>query len=318
MPAGFDPGEKGSTIQGLSRCRFAREGCRMTTYYNDNDEGTVQWLRNLIDAGQIAPGDVDGRSITEVHPSDLKGYRQVHLFAGIGGWAYAARLAGWPAGRELWSASCPCQPWSVAGRREAEADPRDLWRHVVRLVRARRPARVVGEQVASAAGYAWFDRASADLAGENYASRAVDIPALAVNAPHQRQRLYWVAVANAVRTGLERSWSDDEQTGNAAAQSADAIAIRGNSRPWSRAVRFADGERRWRRGEPGICWLVDGISPNLVEICAGAETDMPPTRVKRAALWRGYGNAIVPQLGAEVLRALRDEWGAEVHPNPRI
>jgi DNA (cytosine-5)-methyltransferase 1 len=51
----------------------------------------------------------------------------------------------------------------------------------------------MGEQVAGAAGYGWLDGVRADLARENYASRGVDIPACSVDAPHIRQRLYWVA-----------------------------------------------------------------------------------------------------------------------------
>ena len=55
----------------------------MTAYYNDNDPYCAAWLRNLITAGYLPPGDVDERSITEVCPDDLKGYAQVHLFAGL-------------------------------------------------------------------------------------------------------------------------------------------------------------------------------------------------------------------------------------------
>ena len=67
----------------------------MAAYYNEIDKYAAQWLRNLIAAGHIAPGDVDERSILEVKPDDLKQYTQCHFFAGIGGWALALRLAGW-------------------------------------------------------------------------------------------------------------------------------------------------------------------------------------------------------------------------------
>ena len=55
-------------------------------YYNDNDPYVVQWLKNLIDAGHLPPGDVDNRSILEVTADDVRGYEQCHFFAGIGGW----------------------------------------------------------------------------------------------------------------------------------------------------------------------------------------------------------------------------------------
>lgn len=173
----------------------------MAAYYNEIDPGAAQWLRNLIAAGQIAPGDVDTRSITEVQPDDLRGYAQCHFFAGVGGWSHAARLAGWPDGRSLWSGSCPCQPFSVAGKGAGIDDVRHLWPDFFRLIQACRPDVVVGEQVAGAAGYGWLDGVAADLAGEGYASGAVDIPACSVDAPHIRQRLYWVARAMADTNG---------------------------------------------------------------------------------------------------------------------
>ena len=52
-------------------------------YYNEIDPYAAQWLRNLIMGGHIAPGDVDERSIEDVHPDDLKPYTQCHFFAGL-------------------------------------------------------------------------------------------------------------------------------------------------------------------------------------------------------------------------------------------
>lgn len=144
-------------------------------------------------------GVVYERSIKDLEPPDLAGHNRVHFFAGAGLWEYACYLAGWPATRPLWTASCPCQPFSVAGKGAGVDDPRHLWPDLFRLIRTCRPPCVVGEQVAGAAGYGWLDGVRADLEGEGYAVRAVDIPACAVDAPHQRQRLYWVAVADAAR-----------------------------------------------------------------------------------------------------------------------
>jgi len=165
----------------------------LSAYYNEIDPYAAQWLRNLIKKGLIADGEVDTRSIINVSPDDLRGFIQCHFFAGIGGWSYALRLAGWPEDRPIWTGSCPCQPFSVAGKGAGTDDPRHLWPHFHRLIAANRPPVVMGEQVAGAAGYGWLDGVRADLEREGYASRGVDIPACSVNAPHIRQRLYWVA-----------------------------------------------------------------------------------------------------------------------------
>jgi len=66
----------------------------MTAYYNEIDPYAAQWLRNLIAAGHIAPGEVDTRSILDVSPSDLTGFTQCHFFAGIGVWSHALRRGG--------------------------------------------------------------------------------------------------------------------------------------------------------------------------------------------------------------------------------
>jgi DNA (cytosine-5)-methyltransferase 1 len=65
-------------------------------YYGDNDPSAGEWLRALIEAGELPEGAVDGRSIRDVQPGELRPFRRVHLFAGIGGWGHALGLAGWP------------------------------------------------------------------------------------------------------------------------------------------------------------------------------------------------------------------------------
>ena len=176
----------------------------MRAYYNEIDRDAAHALRALIADGVIAPGNVDERSIKDVQPDDIRRYTQCHFFAGGGLWSVAARLAGWPDDRPLWTGSCPCQPFSVAGKGAGADDPRHLWPDFFRLIRACRPPVVMGEQVAGAAGRGWFDGVSADLEGGNYACRAVDVPACAVDAPHIRQRLYWLADANVA--GSSEEW----------------------------------------------------------------------------------------------------------------
>ncbi|HET8693251.1 MAG TPA: DNA cytosine methyltransferase [Aquabacterium sp.] len=171
-------------------------------YYNEIDPYAAQWLRNLIAAGHIAPGVVDERSIEDVHPDDLRGFTQCHFFAGIGVWPYALRLAGWPDDRPVWTGSCPCQPFSAAGKGIGFADERHLWPAFFHLVEQRRPPVVFGEQVASKDANAWIDLVQTDMEAVDYAFGAIPFPAAGVGAPHIRDRLYWVA--NAHNQGLER------------------------------------------------------------------------------------------------------------------
>src|SRR5690606_31057001 len=138
---------------------------------------------------------VDTRSIEDVTPNDLQGYTQCHFFAGIGGWPLALRLAGWPDDRPVWTGSCPCQPFSQAGKGAGFADERHLWPAFFHLIEQCRPSVVFGEQVASKDGLAWLDLVQADLEGAGYACGAADLCAAGVGAPHIRQRLYWVANA---------------------------------------------------------------------------------------------------------------------------
>jgi DNA (cytosine-5)-methyltransferase 1 len=168
-------------------------------YYNEYDKKTAAWLRELIKAGLIPDGVVDERSITDVRSSDLAGYTQCHFFAGIGGWSLALQLAGWPSDRPVWTGSCPCQPFSTAGKGLAQADERHLWPAFFNLIKECRPEHVFGEQVASAIGKGWLDGISADLGEEGYACGSAVLGAHSVGSPHIRQRLYWVADSNSGR-----------------------------------------------------------------------------------------------------------------------
>lgn len=208
----------------------------MSAYYSEFDPQAAAWLRELIKAGHLPPGDVDERDIRDVVPADLAGYRQHHFFCGAGGWPYALRLAGWPDDRPVWTGSCPCQPFSSAGKRKGVGDERHLWPDFFRLIEACRPPVVFGEQVASSevvgteleAAFVvavrrgdharanrlakrlaqsgsfhfhrrWLDGVRADLEGAGYAFGSSVLGAHSAGAPHIRQRLYWVADAGPQR-----------------------------------------------------------------------------------------------------------------------
>lgn len=167
----------------------------MAAYYNEIDPKAAAWLRELIRQGHIAPGEVDERSIEDVIPSELMEFTQCHFFAGIGVWSYALRRAGWPDDRPVWTGSCPCQPFSAAGKGKGIADERHLWPALYHLIRQCKPGVVFGEQVAGKDGLGWLDIVQADLEAARYSVGAVDLCSAGLGAPHIRQRLYWVADA---------------------------------------------------------------------------------------------------------------------------
>ena len=135
-------------------------------WYNDSNPHAAEWLRNLIAGGHLADGVVKSKSIVDVRAFDIPIGESCHFFAGIGGWPLALDLAGWPSNREVWTGSCPCQPFSGAGQGRGFADERHLWPEWFRLIGKHRPRTIFGEQVEGPAGRTWLDLVFADLEGQ--------------------------------------------------------------------------------------------------------------------------------------------------------
>jgi len=252
-------------------------------YYNEFDPRAAAWLRGLIADGLICPGDVDDRDIREVRAGDLAGYTQHHFFAGIGIWSLALRCSGWDDDRPVWTASCPCPPFSTAGKRfrcpvcdtarpvpnavrtgafncircghEWQADDRHLWPEFFRLIRECRPERVFGEQVASNDGLTWIDVVRASLEMVGYAVGHTDTPAAGVGAPHIRQRLWFVADADSHGTG--------SATGNGDRPEATSLEIDGSASRASPAARI--------RGASGRLADADGRNPGTEGLQRGGQ-----------------------------------------------
>jgi DNA (cytosine-5)-methyltransferase 1 len=191
------------------------------TYFNENDSFASKWLKKLYPTAVV-----DDRSIVDVKAEDALQFKRCHFFGGIGGWELALQLAGWPVDREVWTGSCPCQPFSVAGKGKGKSDERHLWPEFLRLIEKRRPATIFGEQVAGKDGLDWLAGVRADLEALGYAVGGADLCAagtgtqgegwivhgdqagwerLVISAPHIRQRLYWVADAG----GAECRWGSE-------------------------------------------------------------------------------------------------------------
>ena len=292
----------------------------MTAYYNEFDPKAAAWLRELIKEGLIPDGEVDERDIREIPPSDLRGFEQHHFFTGIAGWPLALRLAGWPEDRPVFTGSCPCQPFSNAGKRKGTKDERHLWPAFRWLIAQLRPPVVFGEQVESKDGCEWLSGVRLDLEAIGYRVGASDLPAASVGSPHIRQRLFWVAnsgcgIVRDERQPVDGKAKEDqgeedqrerlrddagdvcepcgmvqpngsgwEPRGTSAETAGHGSSVESASR-----VGFWDGfdilpfqDGKFRRVEPESFPLAHGISG-------------------RVGLLRGYGNAIVPQVAAEFI-----------------
>jgi DNA (cytosine-5)-methyltransferase 1 len=268
-------------------------------YYNEFNPAAAAWLRQLIANGLIPAGDVDTRSITEVKAHEIKHYTQCHFFAGIGGWSLALQLAGWPSTRPVWTGSCPCQPFSSAGKNLGTADPRHLWPVLFKLIAECRPERVFGEQVSKAIGKSWLDGVCSDLEGADYACGAVVLGAHSAGAPNIRQRLYWLADASGA--GLQGRLCGREDEGREAVAGHAGCC---GADSWSvfDVIPCADGKTR--RIESGVEPLVGGLPAGMVPVCDPRISDYA-NRTAEARVMRlhGYGNSIVPQTAALFIRA---------------
>lgn len=270
-------------------------------FYNDIDPHCAQWLRNLIAAGLIPPGDVDERPIQEIEPEDLEGYGQVHLFAGLGGFALGARLAGWPDDLPLWTGGYPCQPWSEAGKRNGINDERHLWPDFHRLINRSRPPVVLGENVRNHVRLG-LDAVLDDLEASHYAVRPIILPACSVGAPILRERVWICAVAESGGVGRDGwqelpGWDDIDwsKTRRKEGASRVAVALQGALSPWGDAVEMACPDGKIRHAPIGIAALGHGF----------------PTRVDEL---RAYGNAINPWVAAMVLEGLLTVLDPEFTP----
>lgn len=247
--------------------------------YNEIDAYPAAWLSNLIAAGHIAPGIVSTRDIRELTAADIAGAVQAHFFAGIGIWSHALRLANWPDDLPVWTGSCPCQPFSAAGKRRGLDDERHLWPAWFRLIRSCKPPIIFGEQVSSNAGLAWFDVVCDDLESQGYTVEAFDFGAASIGAPHIRQRLYFVAYASSFRAGGYTRAS--ERSDGGARESAVSIG-EFSSVEW---LPCHDGKAR-------------PIKPGIKPLAYGH-----PNRVARL---RAIGNAIVPSQAAIFIQTVME------------
>jgi DNA (cytosine-5)-methyltransferase 1 len=276
-------------------------------YYNEIELTARRWLRELIRDGLIPDGYIDNRPIQEVRAEELtrEGFTQCHFFAGIGGWPLALRLAGWPDDEQVWTGSCPCQPFSDSGQRLGNADSRHLFPTFRRLIARCGPSVVFGEQVASKLGREWLARVRLEMASLGYATRGGDYCSAGVGSPNRRQRLFWLADTN-VRGREERggqSAIEEPEVWNrepGLRREAGGLGNPNGAGRQGRRLRFVSdaGQRTpWATGAVGLK-CADGktrrIKPEIFPLAARLPGDL--------GLIRGAGNAINPWVAAKFIQ----------------
>lgn len=191
----------------------------------------------------------------------------------------------------------PCQPFSVAGKRRGKGDDRDLWPEMFRLIQETRPTWVLGENVAGFVGME-LDRSLSDLEGIGYSVQAFDIPALAAQAPQIRHRTWIVAHSNfgqrvqsyeevcARRDAASPGSKDISDTHSIGLEGSTKGQVSGEQELPKEPLRNGQDERRGWPTEPELGRVAHGI----------------PDRAHRI---KSLGNAIVPQVAAEIMRAMK-------------
>ena len=235
--------------------------------------------------------------------------RHGSLFSGIGGFDLAAEWMGWenvfhcewnPFGQkvlhhywpnaiqyhditktdftihrgriEILTGGFPCQPYSMAGKRLGKKDERHLWPEMLRAIREIAPRYVVGENVLGLTnwnGGLVFDEVHSDLEAAGYEVQAVVIPAAAVNAPHGRDRVWFVA-KNTMRSGCTHGEFEQERTGvreqrNVSTGSADGVCLSEGLTP------DTDSDGQHRRNSEHEKYASEGRLDALGDIGTGGE-----------------------------------------------
>ena len=241
------------------------------------------------------------------------------------------------AGVDLLTGGFPCQPFSVAGKRLGKEDDRALWPEMLRVINGANPRWIIGENVAGIVTME-LDNILSDLESLGYSAWPIVIPACAVDARHRRDRVWIIArrsLGDSSSKGLSQRGRSERDTRNAEEgagmvaepeRSGEDVAYADSQRGCVRQVHGEDagdaGEssrprQRQNAGqlESTVCGMADGIPEGLDSgggFCQWPEEDHETPRVTtgmkhRAHRLKGLGNAIVPAVAEEIIRAIA-QW----------
>jgi len=234
--------------------------------------------------------------------------------SGVG--ALRATETGW----DLLTGGFPCQPFSQAGRRRGTTDNRFLWPEMLRVIQLTKPTWVIAENVRGLLTIEQgvvFEQVCLDLETSCYEVQPLIIPAVSVNAPHRRDRV-WI-IAYHTSEGLERGKQPQTawpQSGERSASSSDAqntIGQRSRRRMESngqilggKRTKTQDAgpswEENWIKVAQRFCQLDDGVSDKLVTLPNGEKISYSKWRKESL---KAMGNAIVPAVAIEIMKGIK-------------
>ena len=216
----------------------------------------------------------------------------------------------------------PCQPYSSAGKRLGKEDDRHLWPEMLRAIREIQPRWVVGENVRGLTnwnGGVVFDEVQADLEAEGYEITPFLLPACAVNAPHRRDRIWFVAHSTRFSNGTNQLRGlrcengeiegEGSQTFYHATRPNGIEGITTNTKDIRREDALENGElERGRFGQSYQRNAWDSF-PSVSPICNGDDGISDRLDSITFPKWRNEsikagGNAIVPQVVYQIFKAI--------------
>lgn len=211
----------------------------------------------------------------------------------------------------------PCQPFSQAGQRRGTADDRYLWPEMFRVIQEFAPEWVIAENVRGLVTWSEglvLEQVCTDLENEGYEVQPIIIPAVAVNAPHRRDRV-WI-VANRKSGG---QWGSEQERGrgreseeatrgiNRDAQNPDFKRSRGGLEGdgqilGSQRTKTQDARSSWSKDWIEVATELCGVDDGLPVELDGFKLSKARHRKERL---KALGNAIVPQIAIEIMKAIK-------------
>jgi DNA (cytosine-5)-methyltransferase 1 len=201
----------------------------------------------------------------------------------------------------------PCQPYSTAGKRKGTEDNRHLWPEMLRAIREISPRWVVGENVRGLTNWSKglvFDQVQADLETEGYEVLPFLLPACGVNAPHRRDRIWFIA--HSASNGYREEARFNEDPGTQGENKGEE-----NKREWFRDdINGNDAKGTITNTSSKASWASnDGGWPTQSPVFIG--NDGVPAELDSISIsdWieqsnKSSGNAIVPQVAFEIFSAI--------------